>query len=112
MVSSFKLATDQIKSGAPDLKVIRSGAADILTFTKSQNKLFSKGTGREAGVKTRARPEIWTDPAGFAAAQKAFAVATLNFSKASQGGNIVQITATHKAVAAQCAACHVSYRAK
>jgi cytochrome c556 len=52
------------------MSAIASNAATIRGLAPKVSTWFPKGTGPESGVKTDARAEIWTDPAGFAAAAR------------------------------------------
>ncbi len=53
-----------------DAAVIKSAALTIKTNLEKASKLFPDDTDEDASVKNRARPEIWLDEEGFAAAFK------------------------------------------
>src|SRR5438128_12670855 len=54
----------QLCAGTPDLAQIRSRAALLADRSVRVLTWFPRGTGAEAGVRTRAKPEIWSNPAG------------------------------------------------
>ena len=68
MGASMKAIVDQLKSGTIDKTVVTDAAKKIQGYSKELPTWFPKGTGPEAGVKTAAKPEIWTQPADFQAA--------------------------------------------
>ncbi len=66
--------------------------------------------GSQAG--TSAKPEIWTDAAGFKAAQAKFEGAVDKLSVAANAGDLDRVRAAFGDVGASCKACHDSYRVK
>ena len=68
----------------------------------------------EGGVTThalsRAKPEIWSDKAGFAARVQAFADATKNLNAIAQRGFNAQTLEALNAVQPTCGGCHMPYR--
>ena len=110
--AAFKTINDEMKKGSPDIAAIRR-ATKVLTDTATmQYRWFPKGSGPESGVKTAAKPEIWSDPAGFAAAQKAFQAEAAKLGQAAAKGDVGAIRPQVGAVGKTCAACHNKYRVK
>ena len=70
------------------------------------------GPGTDAGAPTKARPEIWSNAAGFKQAQEAFQAETVKLVAAAQSGNMDQIKAAVSATAKSCDNCHDNFRAK
>src|SRR4051794_37148680 len=70
--AAFKTINDQIKSGAPVKIMMRTSARTIAGTARDQYGWFPAGSGAEAGVKTKAKPAIWADAAGFRDAQARF----------------------------------------
>ena len=58
----------ELRKDAPDKAVLAAAATTAAGLAKDLPTWFPKGSGPEAGVKTAAKAEIWTDAAGFAAA--------------------------------------------
>lgn len=55
---TMKLLARQIKSGAPDLAAVKSGAATMNDLARKSANWFPAGTGPDVG-KTGAKAEIW-----------------------------------------------------
>ena len=110
--AAFKTIRDELRGDSPDAAKIRSAAADITHAASAFGKWFPAGTGPASGVKTDAKPEVWTDAAGFAAAQDTF-VGEAN--KWAQLGNSTDASAWKEGAASlgqSCKGCHDKYRVK
>ena len=110
MGAAYKSVNDQLRSGNLDKASLQAAAARIQATAKAQYGWFPKGSGPEAGVKTAARPEIWTQPAQFKAAQDGFATQAAAFAKAVASGNTATLAAQTKQLGAACSACHRAFR--
>lgn len=109
--AAMKGINEQLRSATPSLPALRAGSRTILGFAPQVLRWFPRGTGPEAGVRTRARPEIWTDPAGFRRAGAGLLVAARNFDAAARGGDLAAIRAAAPQLAHACSTCHDDYRA-
>src|SRR5438552_7722302 len=65
-----KALIEQQRSGASDPAVVKVEEAKVAAAAQAIPTWFPKGSGPEAGVKTRALPAIWSDAPGFSAAQQ------------------------------------------
>ena len=110
MAAALKGISDQLRSGSPDLAQIRPRAAMLADRSVRVLAWFPHGTGPEAGVRTRAKPEIWSNPAGFRHAGATFVVAARALSSAAQAGDMARIRAALPPVQRACAACHDNFR--
>ena len=110
MAAALKGISDQLRSGNPDLASIRPRAALLADRSVRVLRWFPHGTGPEAGVRTRARPDIWTNAAGFRHAGAAFVVAARALNSAARAGDIARLRAALPAVRRACAACHDDFR--
>ena len=108
---SFKVLGRTLRSGSPDLTVVRSSAATIARLSARSPTWFPAGTGPDVG-KTRAKPEIWQKPADFIAKDTAFRQAAAAFNAASRSGDIVAVQARFDDLGKTCKACHDSYRSE
>jgi len=108
--AAAKALGDQFRSGNPDSAIVRGEAAKIATAAQSMRAWFPRGSGPEAGVKTRALPAIWTDATGFAAAQQAFVASAGKLNAAASTGDMAATGAAMKDVGAGCKGCHDKYR--
>ena len=107
---AYKKLNDTLKSGAPDKAVMAVAAKDIGIARKGIYSWFPAGSGPKPGVKTAAKPEIWTKPVDFKAAQDGFAKQADALQKAVAGGNADMIAAEAKKLGGTCKTCHESFR--
>lgn len=100
------MARDQIPY---DAAVAAAAAGNLAALgALDQSALWVDGTDASAG--TRARAEIWTDPAGYTAAKLAMADAAAALA-AVAGDGPDAFKAAFGPVGAACGACHEAYRA-
>jgi cytochrome c556 len=84
-------------------------AAKVKELTVAHAKLYPKGSDKG---ETKALPAIWTDWAGFEAANTASANAADAMATAAGSGSMEALTAAFGATGKTCGACHDKYRAK
>ena len=108
--AAFKNINDQLKSGTPVKIMLRSSARTIANTARDQHKWFPAGSGPEAGVKTKAKPAIWTDAAGFSAAQARFQREADLMLKVVETGDAAQMKKQAKALGQSCSSCHSKFR--
>lgn len=108
---SMKTMNDSLKSDSPDLAVIASNAAAIRALAPKVTTWFPKGTGPGAGVKTEARAEIWSDPAGFAAAARRLEPEAAKLEALARAGDLAGVRAQVRVVGGTCKGCHDKYKA-
>ena len=112
MGGAFKTINDNLKTDAPDTKLIAAQAKIIRTDAHKIPRWFPTGSGAESGFKTAARPEIWTDPAKFAAAAKGLQVESAKLEVVAKAGNVDAIKAQVRATGGACGTCHTPFRVK
>jgi cytochrome c556 len=110
--AAFKTLMDQLKSDTPIKILLRTSAHRIAQTAHDQYGYFPQGSGKETGEKTKAKPEIWSDPAGFKAAQDSFQKQAGLMSQAVDAGDGGQMKTQAHALGEACAACHNKYREK
>src|ERR1700741_1339730 len=93
MAAALKGIGDQLRSGSPDIAQIRPRAALLADRSVRVLTWFPHGTGSEAGVRTRAKPDIWANPAGFRQAGATFVVAARALNGAAQAGDLARVRA-------------------
>jgi cytochrome c556 len=103
---------DELNKPAPSVAVIQGFAKTIDTLAPQIPTWFPKGSGPEAGVKTHAKPEIWSNPSGFAQAASAFAAEAHHFDQVAQTGDINATRAEFASLGKACGNCHSQFRAK
>ena len=72
--------------------------------------MFPAGSGEEAGVPTNARPEIWSDRAGFEAKAAEYASAADRLAELAQGEDAAAFSAQWTVVRQSCQSCHDGYK--
>lgn len=111
MAGAMKGIRDQLRASRPALPLIRRSSAVIAGHAVNVLRWFPRGTGPEAGVRTRALPQIWTDQASFTRRGAALVVAARNLDAAARAGDAARVRAALPAVASACGACHDDFRA-
>lgn len=72
--------------------------------------MFPAGSGEEAGVPTNAKPEVWTDRAGFEAKAAEYAAAADRLSELAQGEDAAAFAAQWTVVRQSCQSCHDGFK--
>ena len=111
MAAALKGIADQLHASSPDLAQIRPRAALLADRSVRVLSWFPRGTGPEAGVRTRAKPDIWANAAGFRQRGAAFVVAARALNAAARTGDIGQVRTALRDVSRACGACHDEFRA-
>jgi len=109
---AFKAINDQLKTDKPDLAVIKASARKMKDLAAQEATWFPAGSGPEAGVKTAAKPDIWSDAAGFAAGVKRLQAETTRLADAANSGSLDAVKAQVATTAKACGGCHDKYRLK
>lgn len=106
-----KAAGRELQGSSPDLAIVRASAKTINDFAPKIAHLVPPGTGPETG-KTGAKPEIWKNPADFAAKAHDFQLAAEVFNAAALGSDVGAIKARFGQMMQTCKACHDKYRSE
>jgi len=107
---AFKTVRDQLKRSTPNMAEIKQAAQQINDLSADQGRWFPKGSGPEAGVKTAAKPEVWTDPTGFAAALEKFSAEAPKLLTLANANDLEALKNQAKLVGEACKGCHDKYR--
>jgi len=107
---AFKTVRDQLRLSKPNLIAIEQAAQSVKEFSEQHANWFPKGTGPEAGFETAAKPEIWSDPQGFADANKRFATEGAKLLVLAQAKDVPGLKTHAQAVGQACKGCHDKYR--
>lgn len=111
MGKASKAIADELKAGTPSLPLIRENAQRIADYAPRILTWFPSGSGPEAGLRTRAKPEIWADQEGFGRAAADFIAAAEQFNAVARGGDIAAIGAARPELGKACSNCHDRFRA-
>lgn len=108
--AAFKAANDTVRAGDLRAPRLQQAAGQIVAASQRQYKWFPKGSATAPGVKSAARPEIWTQPAEFRAAQDGFARQAVAFQRAVGSGDERLVRSEARKLGAQCKGCHDRFR--
>ena len=108
--SAFKTIRDEIRKSDPDAAEIKTAAGEVATFATQIHTWFPQGSGPEAQVKTEAKPEIWTDPAGFDTALKNFQAEAPKLAQFANANDIAGVKGAFGKLGGICKGCHDKYR--
>ncbi len=111
--TAFKVIHNEVSNSSPDAAKIAAAIAEIKASTDRIATWFPPGSGPQSGLKTHAKPEVWTDANGFAATCAAFLRQVEK--SARQLGDPRERAAWKDSSAAlgqACKDCHDSYRVK
>ena len=106
--SAFKAVNDGLRAG--NLAAVPASGVAISNAARAQYRWYAANTRPGPGVRTHARPEIWTRAAEFRAAQDRFALQAAAFRQASTSGNADTIRAASRQLGAACRGCHDTFR--
>ncbi len=108
--AAFKTVNDALRSGQVQTPRVRQAAAQIGNVSRLQYSLFPAGSGPRPGIKTAAKPEVWSRGRDFRAAQDAFARQAATFQQAVAGGDAGAIRLEARKLGGTCKSCHDSFR--
>ena len=110
--AALKGVTDELKKPAPTMSLVRQYAKQINDLAQQQHFWFPAGSGPQAEVDTKAKPEIWTKPAEFSQAQVNFTREASKFLEAVAGNDLEAVKVQHRALGKSCQGCHKEFREK
>jgi cytochrome c556 len=106
--AAYKAVTDGLR--ASDLAKVRQAAGQLGGLAHGLYGWFPRGSGPQPGVKTAAKPEIWTRAPQFRAAQDGFARQVQAFQRVAAGNDINAIRAESRKLGGTCKGCHDSFK--
>lgn len=106
MGAALKTVRDQLKQSSPDMAAIRTASDTINATTTKLATWFPNGSGANAGIKTAAKAEIWSDAATFEKKRNELIAAAQAFAKLTASGDKATITAGVAPLSRTCKGCH------
>lgn len=97
-------------AAAGDFDTAVAKAKEVSANAHAMAGLFPAGSGAEAGVRTRAKAEIWSDATGFKAAMDKFVAATDEIAAGAAAKDAARVDSAVKNLATTCGSCHTAYR--
>ncbi|MDB5482481.1 MAG: hypothetical protein JWO83_3534 [Caulobacteraceae bacterium] len=110
--AAMKAIAEHLKTGAPDMSVVKVQAAKLDASSKELTTWFPPGSGQSAYAKSKALPVVWTDKAKFAEKAATLRTAAAKLNADAQAGSAAAIGPGFKATGAACKGCHESFEAK
>ncbi len=110
MGAATKALGEQLRSGAPDKAVVKAQADKIAAGAQALPQWFPPGSGPGPDVKTQARPLVWSDTAGFAAARDKLVKAAAGLTLAAAMPDQAGVGDAMKQVGAACKSCHERFK--
>ena len=110
MGTAFKNTMDALRASEPQMIMIQQSARTIKNTSVAIRGWFPAGSGPAPGLKTAAKPEIWTKPVEFRAAQDQLARAADGLQAAAASGNADAIRTAARALGGSCKNCHDQFR--
>ena len=110
--AAFKAINDGLRAPSPQPAVLRAAAQRIRNAATQQYNWYPAGSGPRPGLKTAAKPEIWTQGARFRQLQDGFAVQSAALERAVSTGNTAAIRTAARSLGGSCKACHDQFRAE
>lgn len=108
--AAFKGVNDSLRGSDVQTVMLGQYARQIRNFARQQYAWFPQGSQSAAGAKTKVKPEIWSRPTEFRAAQDSFAQSADAFQRAVQSGNAATIRTAARSLGGTCKACHDRFR--
>jgi cytochrome c556 len=105
-----KAAVGYMQGAHDDVGQVRAAAATLQDVAGRLPRLFPAGTGVGVG-KSRAKPQIWTEPVAFRRRIADLQGAAANFARAAATGEKARIGPAFRAVGGACKSCHDFYQA-
>jgi cytochrome c556 len=106
MGAAFKAVRDQLRQASPDMEIIKTAGDNIKKNADLIANWFPRGTGTEAGVKTGAKPEIWSDAGTFDKKRADLVAAAGPFAEVTASGDKAAIGAAVRPLSRTCKGCH------
>ncbi len=92
-----------------DVKTLEAAAKAMARFAALTPALFPAGSDKGTH---KARPEVWSDQAGFAKASAELGSVSEKLAELAKAGDAAGVEAQVKLVGAACGGCHKEYRQK
>ena len=109
---AFKAMNDELKKPSVDKALMVKNADTLALYAPQIQGWFPKGSGSEAGLKTGARAEIWSDPKGFEVQAVQFVARAKKYQAVVHNGDVAEMKTVLPQVGASCKSCHERFRAK
>ena len=100
----------ELAKDMPDMAAVKEAAVRLNTAAGKLPQVFDKPVDPASGIKSAAKPEVWSDAKGFAAAAAALQAQTAKVLQLADGGDAAGMKAQMRALNGACGTCHQTYR--
>ncbi|HZH27172.1 MAG TPA: cytochrome c [Azospirillaceae bacterium] len=109
--SAVRVLTQYVRQNQGSVQEVQAASATIEEVSRNLTQLFPPGSQQGVG-NSKAKPEIWQQPAKLEDVVKGMQTASATLSKAAASNDPEQIKAAFGGVGQACGACHEAFRAK
>jgi Cytochrome c556 len=107
---AFKSINDELRSGSPDMNSLRPATRDIAQRAQVTLRHFPRNSAPGAGIKTRAKAEIWSNQAAFVKIQNEMIAAAKALDVAAGANDVAAIKKARDTLGGTCKSCHDRFR--
>jgi len=108
---AVRVLTQYVRQNQGSLQDVQAASATIEEVSRNLSQMFPAGSQQGVG-NSKAKPEIWQQPAKLEDVVKGMQTASATLSKAAASNDPEQIKAAFGRVGQACGACHEVFRAK
>ena len=110
MNGAGRVIRTELAKDAPDTAAIKAAADRLNAAAGKLPGVFDKPVDPASGIKSAAKPEVWSDAKGFADKALALQGETAKLAQLADGADVAALKAQAGAVNGACGACHQAYR--
>jgi cytochrome c556 len=110
MNGAGRVIRTELAKDTPDTAAIKEAASRLNTAAGKLPKVFDKPVDPASGIKSAAKPEVWSDAKGFSDKALALQGETAKLLLLADGSDVAALKAQVTAVNGACGACHQTYR--
>ncbi len=110
MGAAFKTVRDETRKSEPGMAQVKEAAGVIAKAAAEIDTWFPTGSGPESKFETDAKPEIWADPQGFAAAAKTLKTEAPKLQQLANANDVAGVKGQVAKLGGACKGCHDKYR--
>jgi cytochrome c556 len=110
MGEAFEAIEKEAKKPAPNAGLVQEKAAEIDRLAGEQGNWFPAGSGPKDGIRTKAKPEVWTKPTEFLEIQNRFISEAGKLKVVAGEGDAKALAKQVEATGQACSDCHNEFR--
>ena len=99
-----------LDAARPDFSRLSAQSSDIAALSRELEKWFPQGSGPQPGLKTRAKPQIWSEPGKFQSAAARLVRRARRLNRAVAGHDAPEALLQLRSLGHACQDCHDQFR--